>query len=39
MISRRKTKFGAQALAVSLILAFTWSCGSGEKASLLDKKP
>jgi hypothetical protein len=37
MISSRKTKFWAKALAVSLILAFTWSCGSGEKAPLLDK--
>ena len=34
----RKTKFWAMALAVSLMLAFTWSCGSGEKAPLLDKE-
>jgi len=38
MISPRQTKFLAMALAVSLMLAFTWSCGSGEKAPLLDKK-
>ena len=34
----RKTKFSAMALAVSLILAFTWSCGSGEKPPLLDRE-
>ncbi|MHB9075547.1 MAG: hypothetical protein ACYC6G_18740 [Desulfobaccales bacterium] len=34
----RKTKFLAMALAVSLMLAFTCSCGSGEKAPLLDKE-
>jgi hypothetical protein len=34
----RKTKFRAMAIAVSLMLAFTWSCGSGEKAPLLDKE-
>ena len=26
------------ALTVSLMLAFTWSCGSGEKTPLLDKE-
>jgi len=34
----RKTKFWAMALAVSLMLAFTLSWGSGEKALLLDKE-
>ena len=34
----RKIKFWAIALAASLILAFTWSCGSGEKVPLLDKE-
>ena len=34
----RKTKFRAMALAVSLMLAFTWSCGSGEKPPLLDRE-
>jgi rhodanese-related sulfurtransferase len=34
----RKTTFSAKALAVSLVLAFAWSCGSGEKPQLLDKK-
>ncbi len=34
----RKTKFWGMALAVSLMLAFTWSCGSGEKVPLLDKE-
>ena len=34
----RKTKFWAMALAVSLMLAFTWSCGSREKPPLLDKE-
>ena len=38
MISSRQTKFLAMALAVSLILAFTWSRCSGEKTPLLDKK-
>jgi hypothetical protein len=33
-----KTRFWAMALAVSLMLAFTWSCGSGEKLQLLDKE-
>ena len=33
-----KTKIWGMALAVSLMLAFTWSCGSGEKAPLLDKE-
>jgi|WetSurSiteA1Bulk_404760.scaffolds.fasta_scaffold24054_2 hydroxyacylglutathione hydrolase len=33
-----KTKFWAMALTVSLLLAFTWSCGSGEKVPLLDKE-
>ena len=30
-------KLWAMALAVSLVLAFTWSYGSGEKVQLLDK--
>jgi hypothetical protein len=34
----RKNTFWAMALAVSLMLAFTWSCGSGEKPPLLDKE-
>ena len=34
----RKTKFRAMALAISLMLAFTWSCGSGEKPPLLDRE-
>jgi hypothetical protein len=34
----RQTKFWVLALAVSLTLAFTWSCGRGEKALLLDKE-
>ena len=34
----RKAKFRAMALAISLMLAFTWSCGSGEKVPLLDKE-
>lgn len=34
----RKIKFWAIALATSLILASTWSCGSGEKAPLLNKE-
>jgi hypothetical protein len=34
----RKIKFCAKALAVSLMLAVVWSCGSGERAPLLDKK-
>ena len=34
----RKTKFLAMALAVGLMLAFIWSCGSGEKTPLLDKE-
>jgi len=34
----RQTKFRAGALAFSLLLAFTWSCGSGDKAPLLDKE-
>ncbi|MCK9377296.1 MAG: hypothetical protein M0P73_14240 [Syntrophobacterales bacterium] len=34
----RKNTFGAMALAVSLILAFTWSCGGNGKAPLLDKE-
>ena len=34
----RKTKFKVMALAVSLMLAFTWSCGSGEKPPLLDQE-
>ncbi len=34
----RKTTFWAMALVVSLMLAFTWSCGSGEKPPLLDKE-
>lgn len=38
MIFSRKTKLWAMALAVSLMLASSWSCGSGEKAPLLGKK-
>jgi rhodanese-related sulfurtransferase len=34
----RKTKFSAMALAISLVLAFTWSCGSGEKPPLLARE-
>ena len=34
----QKTRLWAIVLAVSLMLAFTWSCGSGEKAPLLDKE-
>ncbi len=34
----RQTKFWAMALTVSLMLALTWSCGSGQKAPLLDKE-
>ena len=34
----RKTKFRVMALALSLMLAFTWSCGSGEKVPLLDRE-
>lgn len=34
----RSVKLWAMALAVSLVLAFTWSHGSGEKVQLLDKK-
>jgi hypothetical protein len=34
----RKTKFCAKALAVSLVLAFAWSCSSGEKPPLLGKE-
>jgi hypothetical protein len=34
----RKTKFWVMALAVSLMLAFTWSCGSGEQPPLLDQE-
>ncbi len=34
----RKTKFRTMVIAVSLMVAFTWSCGSGEKAPLLDKE-
>ena len=34
----RKTKFWGMALAVGLMLAFTWSCGSGEKVPLLYKE-
>jgi hypothetical protein len=34
----RKIKFWVLALATSLILAFTWSCGSGEKPPLLEKE-
>jgi hypothetical protein len=33
-----KTWFWAAALALSLMLAFTWSCGSREQAPLLDKE-
>ena len=33
-----KNKFWAMALAVSLMLAFAWSYGSGGKVLLLDKK-
>jgi hypothetical protein len=34
----RKTKFRVMALALCLMLAFTWSFGSGEKVPLLDKE-
>ena len=34
----RKTKFWVLELAVSLVLAFTWSCSNGEKVLLLDKE-
>ena len=34
----RKTKFSVMAIVVSLMLAFTCSCGSGEKVPLLDKE-
>ncbi len=34
----RKSKFGAMALAVSLMLVFICSCGSGEKPPLLDRE-
>ncbi len=34
----RRTKFRAMALAVSLMLAFTWSCGSGKKVPLQDRE-
>ena len=34
----QKTKFWAMALMVNMMLAFTWSCGCGEKAPLLDKE-
>jgi hypothetical protein len=33
-----KTRFCAKALAVSLVLAFAWSCGSGVKTPLLGKE-
>ena len=33
-----KIKFWAMALVTSLMLAFTWSCGSGEKVPLLDRE-
>ena len=35
----RKTKFSAMALAISLMLAFTWSCGSGEKVLAWTERP
>jgi hypothetical protein len=31
-------KFWAMTLAISLMLAFTWSYGSGKKVQLLDRK-
>jgi hypothetical protein len=34
----RKTNFSVMELAISLMLAFTWSCGSGEKVPLLDRE-
>ncbi len=34
----RKTNFSFMALAISLMLAFTCSCGSGEKPPLLDRE-
>ena len=34
----RKTNFSVMALAISLMLAFTWSCSSGEKPPLLDRE-
>jgi hypothetical protein len=34
----RKNTFWGMALAVSLMLAFTWSCGSNGKPPLLDKE-
>ena len=34
----RKNEFRAMALAVSLILALTWSCCNDGKAPLLDKE-
>lgn len=34
----RKVKIGVMALAVSLMLALTWSCGSSKNVPLLDKE-
>jgi len=37
-IPTKTGKLWAMTLALSMMLAFTWSCGSGEKPPLLDKK-
>jgi hypothetical protein len=34
----REAKFGVMALAVSLLFAFTWSCGSSKNVPLLEKE-
>jgi hypothetical protein len=37
-IIMRENKFWAKVLGITLILAFAWSCGSGEKVPLVVKK-